>query len=79
MPENPSVERFVEELEAYRWSVQREKYRRYFKTGEGQCGEGDVFIGVRMGQVFAASTYRWIAALTMERVNAHYWEVPSCL
>jgi 3-methyladenine DNA glycosylase AlkD len=50
MPVDPTAERFVERLEALRSPEEREKYRRYFKFGEGT---GDEFIGVRMGQVFA--------------------------
>ncbi len=47
-----SAERFIERLEEHRSPEQAEKYLRYFKTGKGEYGEGDIFMGVRMGQVF---------------------------
>jgi 3-methyladenine DNA glycosylase AlkD len=48
-----TAERFLAELEALASSEEREKIQRYFKTGDGEYGAGDVFIGVRMGDVFA--------------------------
>jgi 3-methyladenine DNA glycosylase AlkD len=53
MPATLSAEQFVKKLKTYRSSDQSANYQRYFKTGEGEYAEGDIFIGVRMGQVFA--------------------------
>lgn len=46
---------YVKRLESHQSAVELAKIQRYFKSGEGEYGEGDVFMGVRMGQVFALS------------------------
>jgi 3-methyladenine DNA glycosylase AlkD len=43
---------FLTRLEALQSDDELHKIQRYFKTGDGQYGEGDVFIGVKMGSVF---------------------------
>lgn len=52
MAEGLTAARFVERLNALQSDVELEKIRRYFKAGAGDYGEGDVFIGVRMGHIF---------------------------
>jgi 3-methyladenine DNA glycosylase AlkD len=48
-----TASQFVTRLKTYQSAVELKKYERYFKLGQGEYGEGDVFMGVRMGQVFA--------------------------
>jgi 3-methyladenine DNA glycosylase AlkD len=47
-----TAERFLEQLHELTDPAELAKIQRYFKTGEGEYGEGDTFIGVRMGHVF---------------------------
>jgi 3-methyladenine DNA glycosylase AlkD len=44
---------FVDKLKKLRSAKEKKNIQRYFKTGKGDYGEGDIFIGVRMGQLFA--------------------------
>ncbi len=44
---------FIAKLKTYQSDDELRKIQGYFKSGEGQYGHGDTFIGVRMGQVFA--------------------------
>ncbi len=46
---------FLKRLHGIASAKEAAKTQRYFKSGEGQYGEGDVFIGVRMRQLFALS------------------------
>jgi len=50
-----SAKDFIAELELHQSDKELEKILRYFKSGEGEYGEGDKFIGVRMGTVFAVA------------------------
>src|SRR5690349_3989704 len=49
----PTAKSFIEALKKLQSDKELEKIQRYFKSGEGQYGEGDQFMGVRMGQLFA--------------------------
>ncbi len=44
---------FIMKLKTFQSDDELRKIKGYFKSGEGQYGHGDTFIGVRMGTLFA--------------------------
>lgn len=44
---------FIERLKTYQSDEELRKIQRYFKTGKGEYGYGDKFMGVKMGNLFA--------------------------
>lgn len=48
-----TAKKFLTRLKAIASNAEAEKTAKYFKSGEGQAGAGDTFIGVRMGSLFA--------------------------
>lgn len=51
--ETLTAKHFISQLQALQSDKELEKIQRYFKTGEGQYGEGDTFMGVKMGELFS--------------------------
>ena len=65
-----TAERFIERLRAVQSDAELAKIQRYFKAGAGEYGEGDTFLGVRMGDVFALAKEFIDAAAGRDRAVA---------
>lgn len=64
-----NAKQFVERLKALQSAEELKKIQRYFKSGEGQYGEGDQFMGVKMGQLFAlAKEFNSMPASEIEKL-----------
>src|SRR4051812_3594680 len=63
----PTAVEFLSRLHARQSDVEQVKYQRYFKTGKGDYAEGDLFLGVRMGEVFTLG--KEFAAMPPEEIE----------
>ena len=48
-----TAKQFIDKLKTLQSETELKKIQRYFKSGEGEYGTGDQFMGVKMGNLFA--------------------------
>ncbi|NOT90596.1 DNA alkylation repair protein [Ferruginibacter sp.] len=64
-----TAKQFIEQLKTYQSDVELKKIQRYFKSGEGQYGEGDIFMGIKMGQLFTlAKEFSGMPVVELEKL-----------
>lgn len=51
----PTAKQVIEKLNSFQDDKELQKLKRYFKTDKGQYGAGDVFMGIKMGNVFTVA------------------------
>lgn len=60
---------FIKQLKTKQSDTELHKIQRYFRSGAGEYGEGDTFIGVRMGDVFTlAKQFMGMPAAELEKL-----------
>ncbi len=67
MPNAMTGAEFVKRLKTFCSADELKKIQRYFKSGAGDYGAGDEFMGVRMGQVFALA--KEFMAMSLEEIE----------
>ncbi len=76
----PETKTIIQELELYGTPQKKKKYEYFFKTGKGDYGEGDVFIGVSMpdNRLVAKAAYPVGLDVILELLESPIHEARMC-